>query len=392
MMTKYIRTVLFAFSLLFFGVFRPTASNAADMDITLQKIMEAPRNVNYEGVLTIQKYTDEAEPLRNTHRIIHQKPDRNRIDRVDPSTKDRIVVVQIDRDVYQRQVHGDSTYYTHRQLRGERSLDLGLGFSSLNLLDTNYDLAIEGKDTILARSTVKLSLQPKHPGRIIKTAWVDEATGLVLRTEDRDEYGNLIEVMYFSRITVNPGIDEALFATDEWADQAVEENQVIACGTMKEVEKEAGFALAAPVFMPAGFTLDRLRVILYANQPTAHFTFTDGLAKISLYQRVAPPTDKAAMAWPTGTPEVQNDVQVWNRGPFDYILRHSDDTRLFTLVSEISEGESIDMINSVCVINPPETAGRSAPLDLLWFAGGGVMVGSLILGGWFFRRPKKMLL
>ena len=71
-MTKYIRTVLFAFNLLFFGVFRPTASNAADMDITLQKIMEAPRNVNYEGVLTIQKYTDEAEPLRNTHRIINR--------------------------------------------------------------------------------------------------------------------------------------------------------------------------------------------------------------------------------------------------------------------------------------------------------------------------------
>ena len=161
---------------------------------------------------------------------------------------------------------------------------------------------------------------------------------------------------------------------------------------MRYANHLVGNALAAPVFMPAGFTLDRLRVILYANQPTAHFTFTDGLAKISLYQRVAPPTDKAAMAWPTGTPEVQNDVQVWNRGPFDYILRHSDDTRLFTLVSEISEGESIDMINSVCVINPPETAGRSAPLDLLWFAGGGVMVGSLILGGWFFRRPKKMLL
>ncbi|SVD80578.1 uncharacterized protein METZ01_LOCUS433432, partial [marine metagenome] len=264
--------------------------------------------------------------------------------------KNKFVVVQVDRDVYQRQEQGDSTYYTHRQLRGERSLELGLGFSSLNLLDTNYDLTIEGNDTILDRTTVKLSLQPRHPRRISKTAWIDEATGLVLRTEDRDEYGNLIEEMYFSRIIVNPMIDESLFATDEWANRAVEENQVIACGTMKEVEKEAGFALAAPVYMPAGFTLDRLRVILYANQPTAHFTYTDGLAQISLYQRVAPPTDKTAMAWPTGTPEVQNDVQVWNRGPLDYILRHNDDTRLFTLVSEISEEESIDMIKSVCVI------------------------------------------
>ena len=388
----YIRIVLVGFCLLLCGVIRPSASNAADMGITLQKIMEAPRNVDYEGILTTQKITDEAEPVRNTHRIIHQKPDRNRIDRFDPATMDKFVVVQVDRDVYQRQEHGDSTYYTHRRLRGERSLDLGLGFSSLNLLDTNYDIAVEGNDTILDRTTVKLSLRPRHPRRISKTAWVDEATGLVLRTEDRDEYGNLIEEMYFSRIIVNPMIDETLFATDEWADLEVEENQVIACGTMKEVEKEAGFALAAPVYMPAGFTLDRLRVILYANQPTAHFTYTDGLAQISLYQRVAPPTDKAAMAWPTGTPEVQNDVQVWNRGPLDYVLRHNDDTRLFTLVSEISEEESIDMIKSVCVINPPEPAGHSASIDLLWFAGGGVMVGSLILGGWFFRRPKKIIL
>ncbi len=390
-MIRYIRILLPSFCLLLCGVIRPSASDAEGMDITLQKIMEAPRIVDYEGILTIQKFTDEAEPIRNTHRIIHQKPDRNRIDRFDPATKDKFVVVQIDRDVYQRQEQGDSTYYTHRQLRGESSLDFGLGFSSLNLLDTNYDLVIEGNDTILDRTTVKLSLQPRHPRRISKTAWIDEATGLVLRTEDRDEYGNLIEEMYFSRIIVNPMIDESLFATDEWADRAVEENQVIACGTMKEVEKEAGFALAAPVYMPAGFTLDRLRVILYANQPTAHFTYTDGLAQISLYQRVAPPTDKTAMAWPTGTPEVQNDVQVWNRGPLDYILRHNDDTRLFTLVSEISEEESIDMIKSVCVINPPGTAGHSASIDLLWFAGGGVMVGSLILGGWFFRRPKKII-
>lgn len=360
--------------------------NAAEIDITLKNIVEAPRQNDYQGVLTTQTYTDQAEPIRNTQRIIHQQPDRNRMVRLESDTPGDLTVIQINDDIYSRESVAGSIYYTHRRISGESGLGLGLGFSSLDLLRTNYELIERGREIVLDRNAVVLSLQPNHPGRISKTAWVDEVTGLVLRTEDRDEYGNILEEMFFTEISVAPSVDESLFATDEWTDRAVEENQVIACGTLQEVEEVAGFPLAAPVYMPAGFTLDRLRVILYANQPTAHFTYTDGLAQISLYQREAAPSDSAAMAWPGGTPHVQGNVQVWNMGTLSHILRSSDDTRLFTVVSDITEDESIDMIRSICVINPPDTNSHSSSVDFLWFAGGGLMVGSLVFGGWFLRR------
>ena len=365
--------------------------SGAELDITLQKVVDAPLQVDYEGLLTTQSYTDSENPVRNTHRITHQKPDRNRFEVVTEGSDVEQTVIQIGNDVFRREIHGNGESYAHRRITGETGLELGLGFSSLDLLATNYELIIQGHDEFLSRPAVILTLQPNHPGRISKTAWVDESTGLVLRTEDRDGYGTLIEETFFSSITIDPEIQESVFRTDAWADRAIEENEVIACGTMQEVEEQAGFPLAAPVYMPAGFTLDRLRVILYANQPTAHFTYTDGLSKISVYQRVAARSDSAALAWPGGTPDVQNDIQVWDRGAHSYILRSSDELRLFTLVSEISEDESINMIRSLCVVNPPESNSHTASIDFLWFAGGGLMVGSIVLGSWFIRRRNTIL-
>ena len=105
----FTRIVLAGICVLFSGIFVSASGNAAELDITLQKIMEAPRIVDYEGILTTKKFTDEAEPVQNTHRIIHQKPDRNRIDRIDPTTMDKIVVIQVKQDVYRRETDGDST-------------------------------------------------------------------------------------------------------------------------------------------------------------------------------------------------------------------------------------------------------------------------------------------
>lgn len=373
------------------GLMVPKLGSAADLDVTLQMILDAPKTVDYEGILTTQRFGAEEEPVFHmTQRVAHQHPDKNRIDSIDPSTLEKTVVVQIKYDAYWRETRGDSTRYTHRRRQGDNVVDLGLGFSSLDLLQTNYGLTIQGNDTILKRPAVKLAISPKHPGRNSKTAWVDRATGLVLRTESRDEQGKLLEEVFFSRITINPKLDAALFSTDEWKDRTVEVNQVIACGSMQEVEKEAGFALAAPVFIPAGFTLDHLRVIRYWGQPMAHFTYTDGLAQISLYQRVASPTDKAARAFPGGVPETFEDVQFWKRsGDFPYsILRLSHDSKLFTMISDVSDEESLQMIKSLCVIKSTTSGDDSAAI--YWFTGGGVLVGCLVLGGWLIRSRRAI--
>lgn len=371
-----------------------TGIAAADLDAILQMILDAPKTVNYEGILVHQWYREPSDSIRITQRVVHQRPDRDRIDLIDPSSMQKEVKIQIKGNVYQRETRGDSTHYSHRRRQADNVVDLGLGFSSLDILQTNYDLTVQADEMILNRRALKLAIQPRHPKRFSKTAWIDRETGLVLRTEYRDERGNLLEEVFFSRIMIDSAIDDALFSTEAWTNRSVEEDKVVACGSIQEVQKEAGFTLAAPVYIPAGFALDRLRVIRYsraAGQPLLYFMYTDGLARISLFQRIAPPADKIAKAWPKGTPERRGDVQVWKRGQFPYtILRRRDDSKLYTVISEISEEESIQMIESLCVIKASAPTDASDFAYMPWLTGG-LIVGSLSLGGWLFRRRHSML-
>lgn len=358
---------------------------AADLDITLQMILDAPKRVSYKGTITQQRYPADGDTVRIIQRVVHQHPDRERIEFLEPQNMRGSVVIRIRDDIYERESKGDSTVYSHRRRKDQDMLNLGLGFSSLNLLRANYDLTMHGRATLLNRPATLLSIASKHPGRRSKTVWVDRETGLVLRVEDRNEAGKLVEESFFSSIILNPRIDPAVFATNEWSDHAVEENEVIACGSMQEVQKEAGFALAAPVYLPAGFALDGLRVIRYVGRPMVHFIYTDGLAQVSLYERVAPPTDRAARAWPGGTPERRGDVDIWKRGPFT-VLRRSDAGKLYTVVSsDITEAEAIKLIESLYVIKvTAETPAAQSPA--IWLAGGVVMIAGLTLGGWIWRR------
>lgn len=360
---------------------------AADMDITYQTIMDAPKQVSYQATMTRRHYnTDGDTTFHSTQYIVHQQPD---LDRLEIPALDGLlntVVIRIKDDVYRREMSGDSLYYSHRRQRGNDVLDIGLGFSSLDLLQTNYSLEDGGSELLMDRAAVIITFNPKHPGRLTKKAWVDEETGLVLRTEDRDPQGDLVEEIYFSDLKINPVLDPALFDTNDWKGRSVEVNQVIACGSINEVQKEAGFELAAPVYVPAGFSLEQRRVIPFNGQPLVHFVYTDGIAQFSLFQRIATPNDDNGRSWPDGAPEQRGNVKMWQEDTYS-IFRVNEDGKLFTMINNesITETESINLLESLCAIKP--TVAPSAQTTVInspWTAGG--VVGMLLLGAWFWRR------
>ncbi|MEE2991812.1 MAG: sigma-E factor regulatory protein RseB domain-containing protein [Gemmatimonadota bacterium] len=360
---------------------------AADLDITYQMIMDAPKQVSYRATMTRQRYNADGDTIfRSTQHIIHQHPDR---DRIEVDGQHNTVVIRIKDDIYRRKASGDSLKYSHRHQRGSDVLDIGLGFSSLDLLQTNYHIEHVGSDHVMNRPTLILTFNPQHPGRLTKKAWIDEQTGLVLRTEDRDETGSLTEELYFANLQIDPSLSPDLFDMSEWEGRAVEFRQVIACGSMSEVQKEAGFALAAPVNIPAGFTLEHRRVIQYYGQPMVHFMYTDGLAQLSLFQRVAPPTDE--VAWPDGAPERRGDIQMWKLNTYS-ILRRVKNDKLFTLIGDIPDAESISLLKSLCAIKPSAASIDQASLigSSSWIVGGSV-VGALLLGAWTFRRRRTLI-
>lgn len=361
----------------------PSPVRAVDPDVTYQKIMEAPARVSYRATLTKQRFNAAGDTTRYLQRITHQRPDRDRIDIPDSDGRIREVIIRVDDDIYRRKASGDSLFYSHRRQSNSNLLDINLEFSSLDLLQTNYELEISGTDRLLDRPMAVLAFKPRHPGRMTLTAWIDEETGLVMRTEERNEAGVLVEELFLTEFEKDPAIPPDLFATEEWTGKSVEINQVIACGSISEVQQEADFRLNAPVYVPSGFALQQRRVIQHRGRPLVHFMYSDGLSRISLFQRIAS-TDETQPS-PRGTPELLGDVRVWDRGPYSILRRHYDG-KLFTVIGDVAVSESVELLTSLCTIKPAVSASPSPTGYSSWIgAGAGVLaIGLFIL--WRRRR------
>ncbi|MXZ75413.1 MAG: hypothetical protein F4207_11615 [Gemmatimonadetes bacterium] len=357
-------------------------ARGADPDITYQKIMEAPDRVSYRATLTKQRFSADGDTTRYVQIITHQRPDRDRIDIPDAEGRIREVIIRVDHDIYRRTDSGDSLFYSHRRQSNSNVLDMNLEFSSLDLLQTNYDLEIAGADRLLDRPVAVLAFKPRHPGRMTMTAWIDEETGLVMRTEERNEAGVLVEEVFLTEFEQDPQISPDIFDTEEWTGKSVEINQVIACGSISEVQKEAEFKLNAPVYVPPGFILQQRRVMQHHGQPLVHFMYSDGLSRISLFQRIA--SSESSHRSPRGTPELHGDVRVWERGPYSILRRHYDG-KLFTLIGDVAVSESVELLTSLCTINPA-VAASSAPEGYSSWIGAGA--GLLAVGLWILWRRR----
>ncbi len=360
----------------------PSPVRGVDPDVTYQKIMEAPARTSYRATMTKQRFNAAGDTTRYVQKIIHQRPDRDRIDIPDSEGRIREVIIRVDDDVYRRKASGDSLFYSHRRQSNSSVLDMNLEFSNLDLLQTNYELRITGSDRLLDRPVAVLAFRPRHPGRMTMTAWIDEETGLVFRTEERDETGMLVEELFLTEFEKDPLIPPATFATDEWTGKSVETNRVIACGSISEVQQEADFRLNAPVYIPPGFTLQQRRVIQHFGQPLVHFMYSDGLSRISLFQRTA--SSEETPRSPRGTPELHGDVRVWDRGPYAILRRHFDG-KLFTVIADVAVSESVELLTSLCTIKPAVAASPSSPGYSPWIGAG---AGVLAVGLWILWRRR----
>ena len=360
----------------------PSPVRAVDPDVTYQKIMEAPDRVSYRATMTKQRFNVEGDTTRYIQKITHQRPDRDRIDIPDREGRIREVIIRVDDDIYRRKATGDSLFYSHRRQSNSNVLDMNLEFSSLDLLQTNYELEITGSDLHLDRPVAVLAFKPRHPGRMTRTVWIDEETGLVMRTEERNEAGVLVEELFLTEFEKDPLIPPDTFATEEWTGKSVEINQVIACGSISEVQQEADFRLNAPVYIPPGFTLQQRRVIQHHGQPMVHFMYSDGLSRISLFQRIA--SSEASHRSPRGAPELHGDVRVWERGPYSILRRHYDG-KLFTVIGDVAVSESVELLTSLCTIKPAVTASPSPQGYSSWIGAG---VGVLAVGLWILWRRR----
>lgn len=147
-------------------------------------------------------------------------------------------------------------------------------------LKGQYTFHIGKQDKIAGQQARKIVIQPTDKYRYGHNLWVDEKTGLLLKTQLLDENGKLLEQFMFTQITFLDKVPEELLkprATGKeytWYEaQDTSEPQV---------KDDAHVWLVQE--LPRGFVSDMTR---YHNMPdkipVEHLVFSDGLASVSVF-------------------------------------------------------------------------------------------------------------
>jgi len=156
----------------------------------------------------------------------------------------------------------------------------------VKLLLSNYTPVASGKDKVAGRVAVVIKLQPKMPGNPKLVLWVDEKTGIILRSERYLHTGALATRSAYNSISFNPVFSTALYALPkQW--RRVNTDAASNPLSADQVKKLAGFKPLEPLYVPKGYVRDGYFLRKTGSgKIAAVLKYTDGLNSITVFERV----------------------------------------------------------------------------------------------------------
>jgi negative regulator of sigma E activity len=155
----------------------------------------------------------------------------------------------------------------------------------VKLLLSNYTPVASGKEKVAGRLTDVISLQPKTPGNPKLVLWVDEKTGIILRSERYLHTGVLATRSTYSSISFSPVLSSTLYTLPkQWrrVNTGAASNPISA----DQIRKLAGFKPLKPLYVPKGYILDGFFLCRTGSgKIAAVLKYTDGLNSITVFER-----------------------------------------------------------------------------------------------------------
>lgn len=157
----------------------------------------------------------------------------------------------------------------------ERLLKLDEGVSRL------YEFRLQGKDRVAGRTARQVVIQPRDDFRYGYRLWLDEQSGMPLKSDLINAEGRALEQMMFTTLEIRDYIDRQLLVPSitgkgfKWFRPKEEEGPE----TKKDAERWSVGAL------PPGFhmAMRAEHSMPMSRMPVAHLLYTDGLASVSVY-------------------------------------------------------------------------------------------------------------
>lgn len=146
----------------------------------------------------------------------------------------------------------------------------------------HYDVVVKGRDRVAGRPATHLQVTPRDEDRLGYRLWLDDASGLLLRSELRDPSRTNLEIFQFTSLRVGNDVDpENLVSTTQGA--LIRQLSIAADDAARtDSPWHAGW-------VPAGFQLTSANT---ADNPPglSMLTFSDGLAAFSVFVEAMPET------------------------------------------------------------------------------------------------------
>jgi hypothetical protein len=157
-----------------------------------------------------------------------------------------------------------------------------------------YDVRILGREEVVGRDTVVVSLAAGRSGSQ-RRLWVDEETGVPLRTEERGVRGEVVFVSYFSRISYSLNLPAALFQFRRPAGARIVSFHLTgdAVASPQELLDLARSRIAVPRTLLARYRFRDGRIAHHGAFSAAVSTYSDGIGVLTVFQ-----TPSSRMAFP----------------------------------------------------------------------------------------------
>jgi sigma-E factor negative regulatory protein RseB len=240
----------------------------------LQKMHEAAHTLNYEGTFVYQQ-----NKQLSAMRIVHAYGDDGEKERLISLDNGGREVIRDEKGV--TCILPDSGSIVVEKGRPQTQFPPPFPVD-IKRLQAQYVFKLAGKSTVAGQRCQKILIQPTDAYRYGHRLWVDDDTGLLLKTQLLDERGRVLEQFMFTEINFPETIAEDKLTPHING----EEFQWYEAGDSSQEKAEEGTVRKwAANRIPPGFasSAQRHHRMPDSKQPVDHLVFSDGLASVSVF-------------------------------------------------------------------------------------------------------------
>jgi len=249
------------------------SAGEADAQQWLERMYEAVHGLNYDGIF-VYRHNDRLQSMRIVHGV-DELGERERLVSLNGPFRE----VVRDNDVVTCMLPDDKSVVV-QEAGPRRTFPLTVP-THIERLQRHYHLKLQGRDRVADLAARRVDIEPRDQFRYGYRYWLGEESGLLLRSELRDEGGEIIEELMFTQLQQYAAPPEGLLQSG-----LAEEGDMV---WYRQNESPEGLAAQARRWTvadrPPGFELEvyREHFLPKREQEVEHLVFSDGLASVSVF-------------------------------------------------------------------------------------------------------------